>query len=269
MIRRVLLQGSLVVLGTLGLVRCEKLAVSGTNTVSLAPATGPVDAAVVDSGPSVRMLARGVSTFYRWQHTEQGDEAIEHGFSKLHLVVEVREDSQGQRAVFASAVHGDTSIPQQRRMRPVQPTSARWDVPRDGYTKYSMELFGGELRSGEGIRVLLAQSPGERHAVPVESGPNFVRLPPTGNIAGGINSNLGQIDAVVVFIIPVSSRRGGRYLIEAIDLNAEAGGFAANGVMNHNPSDAEIARYVHWMRDRQGMGRDRNPPIAMQPTERA
>jgi hypothetical protein len=224
--------------------------------------------------PVARVLARHIVTFYRWRSTEPGNadtrgESIEHGIQKVHFVIEVHRDEAGKHALRVAGLSGDTTIPQQVRMRSEGPSSATFNVPREGFAKYSLENFGGELRNGEPIRVLLASAPSARETLSVTSSPSFTRLPTTGEITGGSAPQIGQVDAVVVFVVPVISRRGGRYLVHAIDMNAEPGGFAANGVLTHNPSDAEITRYVGWMRDRNGMGRDRNPPIAMHPIDRS
>jgi hypothetical protein len=230
----------------------------------------PRDAAV----PEARMLARHVTTFYRWRSTEPGNdttrgESIEHGIPKLHLLIEVHRDASQQLSLKVAALTGDTAIPQSARMRSEGPTSATFNVPRDGFTKYSLEQFGGEMRNGEPVRVLLSTAPSTREALSQGSTPTYVRLPATGAITGGSAPQIGQIDAVLVFVIPVVSRRGGRYLVHAVDMNAEPGGFAANGVMARSPTDAELTRYVQWMRDRNGMGRDRNPPIALRPIDRS
>ena len=245
-------------------------AAGSTEADARSSAAGPRDSGVNEA----RMLARHVVTFYKWRGTEPGNdstrgESIEHGIQRMHLLVEVHRDAQQKLSLRVGGMSGDVQVPQQVRMRSEGPSGPTFNVPRDGYNKYSLENFGGEPRSGEPVRVLLSTAPGARETVALGASPAYVRLPATGEITGGSAPQIGQIDAVVVFVIPVTSRRGGRYLVHAIDMNAEPGGFAANGVMNHAPSDSEITRYVQWMRDRNGMGRDRNPPIAMQPIDRS
>ncbi|MBL8683111.1 MAG: hypothetical protein JNK05_28345 [Myxococcales bacterium] len=257
---------------SLALARCDK-----PTPQTQGPATTPEPArpAVVDAQtPSARVLARHVVTFYRWRSTEPGNaetrgESIEHGIQKVHFVIEVHRDEAGKHSLRVAGLSGDTTVPQQVRMRSEGPSSATYNVPREGFAKYSLENFGGELRNGEPIRVLLSSAPAAREALSVTNSPAFTRLPAAGEITGGSAPQIGQVDAVVVFVVPVVSRRGGRYLVHAVDMNAEPGGFAANGVLTHNPSDSEITRYVAWMRDRNGMGRDRNPPIAMHPIDRS
>lgn len=233
-------------------------------------------AAVRDSGmPAVdRVLARNVITFYRWRATEPGNdsthgESIEHGMVKLHLLIESRKNSSGQNYIQCALLNGETAIPRSVRMRALNAGGSSYDVPRDGFTKYSLENFGGELRANEPVQVTLGSAPGQRMTLTPGSTPNWQRIPASGELTGGSAPQIGQVDAVLVFLIPVSSRRGGRVLIHAVDMNAEPGGFAANGVMTRSPSDSEITRYVTWMRDRNGMGRDRNPPIAVHPIDRS
>jgi hypothetical protein len=220
------------------------------------------------------MLSRHVVTFYRWRATEPGDdstrgESIEHGIPRLHLLIEVHRDAEQKLYLKVAGLSGDVRIPQSARMRSDAPPSATFEIPRDGFTKYSLEQFGGEMRGGEPVRVLLSTRPGAREVLATGTTPSYLRLPAEGAIDGGSAPQIGQVDAVVIFVIPVVSRRGGRYLVHAVDMNAEPGGFAANGVMVRNPTDGELTRYVQWMRDRNGMGRDRNPPIALRPIDRS
>ncbi len=253
---------------------CDKPSTTTPSNVETTPTTN--DTPVIrDSGMVAvdRVLARNVISFYRWRATEPGNdsthgEGIENGIVKLHLVIESRKTSSGQNYLQVALLSGETSVPRSTRMRAMNAGSVVYDVPRDGYTKFSLENFGGELRA-EPIQLMLGSAPGQRMTLTAGTAPNWVRVPATGEITGGSAPQIGQVDAVLVFLIPVASRRGGRVLIHAVDMNAEPGGFAANGVMTRSPSDSEITRYVHWMRDRNGMGRDRNPPIAVHPIDRS
>jgi hypothetical protein len=226
-----------------------------------------------DSGvPEARTLTRHIVTFYRHTATEIGNattngESIEHGVQHLHFVIEVVRDEQQKIALKVAALSGDTIVSQQVRMRHEGPRGGTFSVERNAYNKFTIENFGGSLRTAEPVRVLLATAPATRETLTLTSTPTFVRLPVTGSITGGSAPAIGQVDAVVVFIVPVNARRGGRYLIHAVDMNAEPGGFAANGIMTHIPTDTEITRYVQWMRDRNGMRRDRHPPIALRPID--
>jgi hypothetical protein len=228
----------------------------------------PYDAGVAEA----RTLARHIVTYYRHTSTEVGNattngDSIEHGVQHLHFVIEVARDAQQKITLNVGGLSGDTNVPQQVRMRQEGPRGGTFSVERNAFNKFTIENFGGSLRAGEPVRALLASAPGAREIIALGATPTFVRMPATGEITGGSARAIGQVDAVVVFIVPVIARRGGRYLIHAIDMNAEPGGFAANGIMTHIPSDAEITRYVQWMRDRNGMGRDRNPPIALRPID--
>jgi hypothetical protein len=80
---------------------------------------------------------------------------------------------------------------------------------------------------------------------------------------------LGEYDAIVLVTVPVTNRHGDRYLVYALDLAAEPGGFAADGVMTHEPSAQELDRYTRWMRDPHGMALSHDPPIAMSPIDRS
>jgi hypothetical protein len=228
----------------------------------------PYDSGVAEA----RTLARHIVTYYRHTSTEVGNattngDSIEHGVQHLHFVIEVARDEQQKITLKVAGLSGDTSVPQQARMRQEGPRGGTFTVERNAFNKFTIENFGGSLRTGEPVRALLASAPATRETIALTSTPTFVRMPATGEITGGSARAIGQVDAVVVFIVPVNARRGGRYLIHAIDMNAEPGGFAANGIMTHVPTDAEVTRYVQWMRDRNGMGRDRNPPIALRPID--
>lgn len=233
-----------------------------------APRRAPYDSGVL----LARTLARHIVTFYRHTSTEVGNattngDSIEHGMQHVHFVVEVLRDDQQKITLKVAGLSGDTTIAQQARMRPEGPRGAAFSVERDAFNKFTIENFAGSIRAGEPIRVMLGSAPATRETLALGGTPAYVRMPATGEITGGSARQIGQVDAVVVFVVPVVARRGGRYLIHAIDMNAEPGGFAANGIMTHAPSDAEITRYVQWMRDRNGMGRDRNPPIALRPID--
>jgi hypothetical protein len=260
---------------SLALSACDKPTQPSTTAASAEQSQPSTPPATRDSGVlAARTLARHVVTFYKWRSTEVGNastngESIEHGIQRAHFVIEVHRDDQRRLSIKVAGLSGDTAVPQQVRMRSEGPTSGTFNVAREGFIKYTLENFGGELRSGEPVRVLLSSAPSARQTLSLATSPTWVTLPASGELTGGQAPQIGQVDAVVVFVVPVVSRRGGRYLVHAVDMNAEPGGFAANGVMTHSPSDAEVTRYVQWMRDRNGMGRDRNPPIALHPIDRS
>jgi hypothetical protein len=142
-----------------------------------------------------------------------------------------------------------------------------WHVPQDVHTEYSMEQFGGEFRGDEPLRVFLASAPNERIDVPVGTTPAPVRVPANARLAATSMAPVGQYDAILVFEAPMTNRRGGRFLLEAVDMLPQPGGFPANGVMTHAPTAAEIERYARWMRDRNGIGHS-DPPIPLSPIDR-
>jgi hypothetical protein len=260
-----------------GLAACDRPSTESPSTATTLEHTNgtapPTRVRLPDAGPPAdRPTVRRVVTLYHWNSTEPGNEtthgeSIEHGTPKIHLVFEVHRDPTEQGWVQVGAIGGAISIPESVRMRPLA-SSGEWHVARGMYTEYSLEQFGGELRSEENIQVYLAASPAQKQTLTVGTTPTMVRLPATGTLPTTPRAASGQFDAIVIVVIPVNSRRGGRYLVYALDLLPEAAGFSANGVMTHAPSAGEIEQYVHWMRDPHGMGRDRNPPIAMQPIER-
>lgn len=225
-----------------------------------------------DAGPRAdRGAVRRVVTFYRWQRTEPGNDttenqAIEHGIPKLHLVVEVHRDPANEGWLTVAAIPGAVSIPENRRMRPLG-SQGEWHVPAGVHTEYSLEQFGGELRTDEPVRVLLASDPGHRMDLPIAAIPAGARLPVDGTLRATPSAAAGQYDALVVFVIPMTNRHGGRYLVEAIDLLPEPGGFAANGVMSRAPTGPDLERYTRWMRDRNGIGHSA-PPVPMTPIDR-
>lgn len=221
--------------------------------------------------PADVITVRRVITLYQWNRTEPGNEttqhqSIEHGTPKLHLVVEVHRAPDNQGWITVGAIDGRVAIPENTRMRPLASTGT-WHVPREGHTEFSLEQFGGELRSGEPIRVLLNSTPDTPVDLPVGPTPTMVKLPASGTLPATPRAAVGQYDAIVVFVVPVTSRRGGRYLLYALDLLPQPGGFAASGVMRHMPTSREIQRYLQWIRDPNGMARARKPPIPMHPID--
>lgn len=239
----------------------------------LPPLRAGSGASVDASAPADRVAARRVVTFYRWSSTEPGDErtrgeSIEHGTPKLHLVFEAHRGPDDRGWITVAALPGSVSVPENTRMRPLIPPSSDWHVPRDGYTEYSLEQFGGEVRSDEPIQVFLASAPEERQTLVPSAEPTFLRLPRANTLPATSRAATGQYDAIVIVLVPVTNRRGGRYLIYALDMVAQPAGFAANGVMTRAPSVQEIGRYAAWMRDPNGMNRDRNPPISVHPIDR-
>ncbi len=262
-----------------GLPGCDSPRSPATQGAGAAESTDSGSAAVAVVRPDTaqpmapdRMTARHVITFYRWVSTEAptptNPDPTEHGMPKLHFVVEVHRNPQGEGWVTLAALAGTTSIPENRRFQSTSPAGNEWHVPPGGITEYQVEQFGGDVRGNEPIRAFLASALNDRVTLPISATPQPIRLPATATWPVGPRSVLGQFDAIVVILVPVTGRRGGRYLVYALDMLAQPGGFSANGIMDHVPSTDEIMRYTRWMRDRNGMNRDRNPPIAMQPIDR-
>ncbi|MEI8259182.1 MAG: hypothetical protein WCJ30_26230 [Deltaproteobacteria bacterium] len=225
-----------------------------------------------DAGPPAdRPVVRRVITFYRWQSTDPGNETtdnqpIEHGTPKLHLVLEIHRDPANEGWITVAGIPGAVSVPESRRMRPLA-SQGEWHVPAGVHTEYSLEQFGGDVRGDEPVRVFLANAPGQHVDLPIAASPQSTRLPENGTLRATPSAAAGQYDAIVVFVIPMTNRRNGRYLIEAVDMLPEPGGFAANGVMTRAPTDPEIERYARWMRARDGIGHS-PPPIPMAPIDR-
>lgn len=180
---------------------------------------------------------------------------------------EAHRDPQNRGWITVGALGAGVAIPESVRMRPLSQTS-EWHVPRDGHTEYSLEQFGGEIRADEPVQVLLASAPSERHPLRVGNAPEMVRLPASGTLPATTNAAVGEYDAIAVVLVPVATRRGGRYLIYALDLLPQPGGFAASGVMTRMPTSQDLERYAGWMRDPQGMGRGRPPPLPLTPIDR-
>jgi hypothetical protein len=227
-----------------------------------------------DAGPSAnRVSMRQVVTVYRWQSTEPGTAAtggqsIEHGSPLVHLVFEVHRDRQDRGWVQLGALAGGVAIPESTRMRPVSPT-ATWHVPSDVHNEFTLEQTGAQFRGDEPIRVFLAGAPvAPQDIVPGEI-PTTVRVPQSDTLPANPRAAVGQYDAIVVAVIPVTNHHGGRYLVYALDLLPQFGGFPASGVMTRMPTAQDLDRYGRWMRDPNGMARDRTPPIAMMPIDRS
>ena len=252
------------------LAACDKSASTGNTAQEAPPRPTPPAVAVRDAGPPAdRTIVRRVITFYRWQSTEPGGpdgQGIEHGAAKLHLVLEMHRDPSNQGWVTVSGLAPTVNIPESARFRSSNGAS-EWHVPPGIHTEFSLEQFGGEMRGDEPVRVFLASAPGTRVDLPIAPTPAPLRLPATATLPATSQAATGQYDAIVVFVIPMSNRHGGRYLLEAVDMLAQPGGFPANGVMSHAPSASEIERYARWMRDRNGIGHS-EPPIALAPIDR-
>ncbi len=254
--------------------RCDQHQTAAPNAVSLADASVAVTPRRIahDAGPPAdRGTVRRVITFYRWQSTERGDETtdnqpIEHGTPKLHVILEVHRGPANEGWITVAGIPGAVSIPESRRMRPLG-SQGEWHVPAGLHTEYSLEQFGGDVRGDEPIRVFLANAPEQRVDLALAATPVSVRLPVEGTLPATPSAAAGQYDAIVVFVIPMTNRRNGRYLVEAVDMLPEPGGFAANGVMTRIPTGPEIERYARWMRQRNGIGHT-PPPVPMAPIDR-
>jgi hypothetical protein len=219
------------------------------------------------------MLVRRTLTFYRWIHTEPGsgtatEPGIDHGQAQLTLVVEVHRNPRSEGWLMVGALGPQVAIPENPHLR-VEGRSAEWHLPTDGHNDPRQEILGAEVRTDEPIRAYLAAQPDAAQTVVPGAVPAFVRLPGQGVLPPVPRSTVGQYDAFLVVVIPVQNRRGGRYLLQVLDMNAEPGGFSQNGVMAHAPTRAEVERFTRWMRDPRGMALDRRPPIAIAPIDRS
>lgn len=214
---------------------------------------------------------RRTLTFYRWTRTElarPGEaQGTEHGAQHLSLVVEARRNVRGEGWLQVGALGPQVAIPENVHLSP-EGTSLQWHLPPEGHNDPRMEQFAGELRRDEPVRAYLADRPESVLELALEATPRFARLPASGLLARREGACAGCYDAVLVFVLPVRTRRGGRYLLQVLDMQAEPGGFGASGVLNHLPSRAEVERFARWMRDPGGMNRGRPPPIAVTPLDR-
>lgn len=228
--------------------------------------------ALTDGGRGNRTVVRKTLTYYHWLVTDPpsatGDgQGLDHGCIALTLVVEVHKTPRGEGWVELGALGPQVFIPENLHLRG-EGASVAWHLPAEGHNDPRTEILGGEIRTEEPIRAYLAAHPESTVDVTPGAAPSMVRLPVVGNLAVSPRASAGQFDAMLVVLVPVHTRRGGRYLLQVLDLLAEPGGFSANGVMAHAPSRAEMDRFTRWMRDPQGMNRDRNPPLAVTPIDR-
>ena len=231
------------------------------------PARGFPDAGVPD-----RTVVRKTITYYHWLRTDPpaagGDgQGTDHGRVSLTLVVEVHKNAQNEGWVTVSALGSQVSIPEVVHFQP-EGSTVMWHLPSEGHNDPRTEIFGGEIRSDEVILAYFAAHPDATVSITPGAQPTPVRLPVSGHLAATPRASIGEFDAVVVCVIPVTTHRGGRYLVQLLDLLAEPGGFSANGVMNHVPTRSEIERYTRWLRAPAGSGRSLTPPIAIAPIDR-
>ena len=223
--------------------------------------------------PADRVTARSTVAYFHWIRSDApvpgGDgQGTDHGRIDLTLVVEVHKNPANESWLTVGALAADVDIPEYAHLR-AEPSRAQWHLPREGFNDPRKEPFGGEIRTDEPVRVYLASQPERVLETRPDTAPVMVRLPATGNLPASVRASAGQVDAFVVALIPMRNRRGGRYLLQVLDMNAQPGGFGQNGVLDHLPTRAEIDRYVAWMRDPNGMARERRPPIAALPIDRS
>ncbi len=222
--------------------------------------------------PADRTVTRTVLSFFHWLRTDPPapgeDQGVDHGRVDLSLVVEVHKSPRNEGWITVGALASDVDVPEHRTLRAEGATST-WHLPSEGFNDPRKEPFGGEIRVDEPLRVYLASQPDRVVEVRPGSAPAMVRLPVEGALPASPRAAAGQFDAFVVAVIPMRNRRGGRYLLQVLDMNAQPGGFGQNGVMDHLPTRAEVDRYTAWMRDPRGMGLERRPPIAALPIDRS
>ncbi len=222
--------------------------------------------------PADRTVTRTVLSFFHWLRTDPPapgeDQGVDHGRVDLSLVVEVHKSPRNEGWITVGALASDVDVPEHRTLRAEGATST-WHLPSEGFNDPRKEPFGGEIRVDEPLRVYLASQPDRVVEVRPGSAPAMVRLPVEGALPANPRAAAGQFDAFVVAVIPMRNRRGGRYLLQVLDMNAQPGGFGQNGVMDHLPTRAEVDRYTAWMRDPRGMGLERRPPIAALPIDRS
>jgi hypothetical protein len=219
-----------------------------------------------------RVATRTVLSFFHWTRTDPPapgeDQGVDHGRVDLSLVVEVHKNPRNEAWITVGALAPNVDIPEHRTLR-AEGSTATWHLPREGFNDARKEPFGGEIRGDEPVRVYLAAQPDHVVELRPANEPTAVRLPAEGTFAANARASAGQVDAFVVAVIPMRNRRGGRYLLQVLDMNAQPGGFGQNGVMDHLPTRAEVDRYTAWMRDPRGMGAERRPPIAALPIDRS
>jgi hypothetical protein len=228
--------------------------------------------ALPDAGnPDDRVVVRRTLTYYRWTRTDPArpGEAlgIEHGTQHVTLVLEVHRDAQGGGWLQVGALGPQVAIPENAHLAP-DGTSLQWRLPAEGHNDPRMEQFAGELRGDEPIRAYLWDRPESVLSVAPGPLPAFARLPASGLLPRREGMGQGRYDAALVWVLPVRTRRGGRYLLQVFDMLVEPGGFTAGGVLNHLPTRAEVDRFARWMRDPAGMNRGRPPPLALTPLDR-
>lgn len=226
----------------------------------------------VDAGaPADRTLVRKTLSFYRWIRTDPpvsgGDgQGVDHGYIHMTLIVEVHRNPRREAWLSVGALGEQIAIVQNPHLR-AEGSTLTWSLAEDAHNDPRMEIFGGELRRDEPVRAWLSTHNEQPVTLALGNTPTMVRLPATAMLPP--TATLGQYDTFLIVAIPMRNRRGGRYLVQVLDMNAEPGGFSQNGVMNHSPTHAEIERLTRWMRDPQGAARNRPPPIAMAPIDRS
>jgi hypothetical protein len=183
-------------------------------------------------------------------------------------VVEVHKNPRNEGWITLAALGPNVDIPENPHLR-AEGSSTQWHLPREGFNDLRREALGGEVRSDEALHAYLAAQPERATTITLGADGTSVRLPTEGVLPATDRASAGQYDTLIVVLIPVRTRRGGRYLLQVFDMLAQPGGFGQNGVMNHLPTRAEVDRFVAWMRDPQGMGRGRPPPIAIVPIDRS
>lgn len=222
--------------------------------------------------PADRTVTRTVLSFFHWLRTDQPapgeDQGVDHGRVDLSLVVEVHHNPRNEGWFTVGALAPDVDIAEHRTLR-AEGSTATWHLPHGGFNDLRKEPFGGEIRNDEPVRVYLASQPDHVIELRPAAEPAMTRLPTEGVLPTSLRAAAGQFDAFVVVVVPMRNRRGGRYLLEVLDMNAQPGGFGQNGVMDHLPTRAELDRYLAWMRDPRGMNAERRPPIAAAPIDRS
>ncbi len=219
--------------------------------------------------PADRVVTRTLLSYYHWLRSDAplpGETSgVEHARVDLTLVVEVHRNPAGEGWVTVGALGPDVDVPEHRYLR-AEGAVATWHVPSGaGFTDPRKEPFGGQFRSDEPVRAWLAAQPDGVVTVTPGRAPEPLRLPTTGTLPVTPTSGAGQYSAVVIAVLPMQNRGGRRYLLQALDLAAQPGGFGQNGVMDHVPTRAEVDRYLTWMRDPRG----RRPPVAALPIDRS
>ncbi len=236
-----------------------------------APASQPA-ARAPEAPPADRVATRTVLTFFHWIRTDPPapgeDRGVDHGRLDLTLVVEAHKSPANEPWITLGLLGPSVDITSNRHLRG-EGTTATWSAPSGAFNDHRHEPFGGDLRTEEPVRAWLSAQPDQVVELPLGATLQTARLPATGALPASARASAGQFDALVVVVVPMRNRRGGRYLVEVLDMNAQPGGFGQNGVMDHLPTRAEITRLTTWMRDPRGMGAERRPPVAMQPIDRS